>query len=230
MNEENKLLIALQKLDPDNDAHWTQTGAPMMSVLHSEDFLNSDTLTRKALTMEFPDFNRDFAADQRAAAELTEEKVGEAIDKPRVEVEGDVLVEKEIAEDVELSNEVTVGELQEKLAKLRKVQADLSVAKDKAIKAFQEAQKKADKVQLEMEALLPPEQDKHVSNAQAYLKSQKAEVEKRFQRRKVLAAKLGGVDLGELDNRSPIDKAYAAKPNPQMRRPVIPLKDEKNAE
>lgn len=60
------IIEALQKLDPQNDNHWTEDGLPRLETVK---FLSGDaSLTRQAVTAVAPDFNRE-AAKAAAGAE-----------------------------------------------------------------------------------------------------------------------------------------------------------------
>jgi hypothetical protein len=62
----DKLAAALQKLDPENDNHWTADGQPRLETLR---MLSGDTsLTREAVVTAAPTFNRD-AAKSAASGE-----------------------------------------------------------------------------------------------------------------------------------------------------------------
>ena len=51
---------ALEKLDPDNDAHWTKAGDPAMDAI--EAILGDKSVTRDDVKAADPGFNRDIAA------------------------------------------------------------------------------------------------------------------------------------------------------------------------
>lgn len=56
-DKEGQILAALQKLDPDNDAHWTTGGDPLMAVV--EELFGSDDITRAEIRAVAPAFRRD---------------------------------------------------------------------------------------------------------------------------------------------------------------------------
>jgi len=59
-----RLAAALQKLDPENDEHWTKLGKPAMAAL--EQFYGSTDFTRADVEAAIPDFNRDAARAAKA--------------------------------------------------------------------------------------------------------------------------------------------------------------------
>lgn len=67
MPDATELLKTLQKLDPTNDAHWTQNGQPNLAAV--QELANDVTIKRKDITDAAPLLNRDAAiADKNAAA------------------------------------------------------------------------------------------------------------------------------------------------------------------
>lgn len=85
------IIQALKQLDVGNDAHWTASGAPLMSVM--EELTGNSDLTRAMVTEAAPLFSRD-------SPELPEETPGDT-EQPKGDMSGETQTETppEVTED-----------------------------------------------------------------------------------------------------------------------------------
>lgn len=72
-----KLKDALSKLDPENNAHWTQTGEPALAIVNA---FSGAKYTREDVVRADPEFSRDKA--RQAATTATESTPAPATDTP----------------------------------------------------------------------------------------------------------------------------------------------------
>lgn len=61
IEKNREILVALQKLDPNEDSHWTTTGKPMLKVV--EDVYGRAGITRQDVESAAPGYNRDKALE-----------------------------------------------------------------------------------------------------------------------------------------------------------------------
>ena len=61
IEQNREILVALQKLDPNEDSHWTTTGKPMLKVV--EDVYGRAGITRQDVESAAPGYNRDKALE-----------------------------------------------------------------------------------------------------------------------------------------------------------------------
>ncbi len=80
--DEDRIMEALALLDPENDDHWTTTGLPRMDALEIaystllEDPLAEPDIKRRQVELAVPDYDRDVARTNRAAADAAAKPEG----------------------------------------------------------------------------------------------------------------------------------------------------------
>jgi len=74
------IVDALKKLDPTNDAHWTDDGLPRMDVM--KELTGNNFTTREAVTTALPGFNRASAGEQTQDGAAQASDAGGATNPP----------------------------------------------------------------------------------------------------------------------------------------------------
>jgi hypothetical protein len=207
MLDKEKILIALAKLDPLDDDHWTIDGSPKIEVVSN---LVSSTVKRQDIVNAAPDFNREKASIGEIS-QTTEKKEQENGKK-------ETKVSKE---------ELSIPEFQSKLVNLPReeleyVELSLKTQHDSVgleIKNLQEQQKRIaiaiSMTRNRIKATFPNSPDAHA--IRSFIESQSLARAARVERRQTI---LKGIRPEELDYRAPIDAAMARKTKRGFQRPV----------
>lgn len=180
----SKILEALGKLDTANDNHWTADGLPRIETVR---MLSGDqSITREQITAEAPDFSRSFAVLPGAEGTQPETKVEEAVQGESVDYAAAIeKAQAEVARLTEIRNEVDSA-----LAKATKNLDDL----------------------IDLQNAEGPVETTDTA-IQGYLASQRAVLEERARRNKVLAE--SGVTLRDIQQlipqASPLDQSLSKK-------------------
>ncbi len=179
----SKILEALSKLDTNNDNHWTADGLPRIETVRM--LAGDQGITREQITAEAPDFSRSSAAITSA----------ETPETPAVE-------EQAQAEVVDYSEAIEKAKAE--VDRLTEIRNEVNDALSKATKDLDDLidlQHKEGPVETTDTAI------------QGYLASQRAVLEERARRNKVLAE--SGVTLQDIQQLipqvSPLDQALSKK-------------------
>lgn len=215
----SNIIEALQKLDVENDKHWTMGGEPGLDTVRM--FAGNPAINRKSIEDVAPGFNRSNAAeyDFNAAAQAQgdENATGDTTPNPSDETpENDAQGSENApkAHDVEKPAEpaqvttVNLAELESELEAAEAHTAACRQALADAQAAFKQAQLDEDAVRSRVDAARPKE---NTGDAiQRYLEASKIEAQKRADALQTLRA--AGVNLNELQKAlgvSPLDAALA---------------------
>lgn len=106
----DKIIDALNKLDPNENAHWTEEGQPQLAVV--QQFAGDKNIKRKEITDAAPLFTRE-----KALADLAERNKDPVKTEPVI-----------THPPVELTSEDHLRRLQSELADLAKARADAQIA------------------------------------------------------------------------------------------------------
>lgn len=195
------ILLALGKLDPHNDNHWTGDGLPRVETVQ---LLAADqSITRGSITAAAPNFTRETAL----AAELP--APGNQAQEPPVNGSGNgtpVIKDDENGTSNEDDTEVTlVGRLERE----RKTLAEMKAVLAEANRELAEQQQLVNELEEEYEAGKPRETSQMA--IQGYLESQNRQRAKRAERVQELLSQ--GIDKKIVSSalRSPLDNARAGK-------------------
>lgn len=195
------LAQALSKLDPLNDNHWTQDGLPRLDTLKM--LTGDQTLTRDAITSQFPDYKRIGAGQVVLDPVVIAPPV---ITPPVVHVDtAKIVVEYEEADEPEMVADPS--DLEREQAYLVELEREYHDAK-----ASYEAQLAVvDRLILDAQNDLTPSSDSQLSIRQ-YLNTQQLVLKERQARMTLI--KESGIDLKRLatDLVAPIDR-----PKPRRR-------------
>ena len=179
----SKILEALGKLDPANENHWTADGLPRIETVRM--LAGDQTITREQITAEAPDFSRS-AAVVPGSEQPTPET-------PAVEQQDEVIDYSEAIEKA-----------QAEVARLTEIKNEVEAALGKATKDLDDL--------IDLQNAEGPVETTDTA-IQGYLASQRAVLEERARRNKVLAD--SGVTLadiqGLLPQSSPLDQALKQK-------------------
>lgn len=180
----SKILEALGKLDTSNDNHWTADGLPRIETVR---MLSGDqSITREQITAEAPDFSR-------SAANLP----GGEDSKPAAKVKEDVSTEV-----VDYASEIEYA--RSEVIRLTEIRNEVDAALAKATKAMDDM--------IDLQNAEGPVETTDTA-IQGYLASQRAVLEDRARRNKVLAE--SGVTLRDIQQlipqSSPLDQALSKK-------------------
>lgn len=180
----SKILEALGKLDTANDNHWTADGLPRIETVR---MLSGDqSITREQITAEAPDFSRSSAI-----------LPGGEDSKPAAKVEEDVSTEV-----VDYASEIEYA--RSEVNRLTEIRNEVDAALAKATKAMDDL--------IDLQNAEGPVETTDIA-IQGYLASQRAVLEDRARRNKVLAE--SGVTLRDIQQlipqSSPLDQALSKK-------------------
>lgn len=171
--EASKILEALKALDPKNDEHWTQQGAPSIEKVTEA---LGEPVKRKEITDAAPTFNREEAlkalepAPDQDEVVKTEPDQDEGKEDEVVKTEPDPESSAEVPEDENASDEDVVdakaklAEVDEELKALEKDLNEINAARTKLTEA-------RDKLLVELSPVL---QESFAQQHAGYLKAQKA--------------------------------------------------------
>lgn len=232
-----ELKEALQSLDPLNDNQWTGEGAPKVDTL--KELTGNPTLTRKDVTEAAPAFTRENPILE--IPEIQPEAISAAVEDEKVIKDGtnegaiDNTLDSEV--ELELGDELDLGfTREEKLPALTDFvkevvgvdeeglrEAEAYFAKEidsllEGIKLMEQRVKDLSHFKLVVTkrinviAPAPTEQESRM----AYIRNQNDLRADRVARRR----SLGFLDIKELDPRSKLDQAMAARPKPDQKRPT----------
>ena len=179
----SKILEALSKLDTNNDNHWTADGLPRIETVR---MLSGDqSITREQITAEAPDFSR-------SAAVLP----GSEDTKPETQTEA---VQAEV---VDYSD--AIEKAQAEVGRLTEIKNEVEAALAKATKDLDDL--------IDLQNAEGPVETTDTA-IQGYLASQRAVLEDRARRNKILAE--SGVTLRDIQQlipqTSPLDQALSKK-------------------
>lgn len=236
------ILTALTQLDTTNDEHWTGDGLPRLDALAK--LMHVSNVKRGDVTEAAPNFTRDNATLE--APEVPAEPTGATAmggsSDPLGPDESDVSTAQAadaddatdpagqppaitldeslegLFDDDEPANEMDEAELAVAEAKAKLEEAE--AAANEAKKVVAEAQKDVDRIVAERDANKSPHED-----MEARLTYIRRQHQMRAERAGAAHAVLKGINLENLDPRSPLDRAMARKKGFGNRgRPQMPMK------
>jgi hypothetical protein len=194
-----KILDALQKLDANNDNHWTIDGQAKLDTVKF--FASEQSLTREQLNTIAPGFNRE---SYRA---YLINKPTETVNAPANGAEsgaGTGTVEPASATSGSESGETEIEALAEKIAVEDETILELQRFQDENGKKLKEAQQRRDTLSAQYDKLIPPETNQDV--IQKYLERQKEILRQRGEM--IGAIRATGVNLevlAKMTSKSPLD-------------------------
>lgn len=232
-----QILAALQKLDVNNDAHWTQDGAPRLETVKL--FAGNQALTRDSITAAAPGFTRltAYNAQQAAqpapapaaaptpetqpSAQATPPAAPPLADPapsaaPTAEVAPVATPEFEAQQQPKFDDLSEEEQLEVIQAELKEMDRYLVTAK----KHRAELQTKADDLIIRIEKAQPQSSNQH--DIQAYLRSQNKQLEARAEQIrnvKRVESELGAKLADLVPKRAPIDAAMARRTGYGRKRP-----------
>jgi hypothetical protein len=194
-NEQDTIRAALAKLDPKNDEHWTEQGAPLLDALGL-----GKKLTRQEVTAAAPLFNRTNPVFVEAPA-----------------AEGTPPVETEVFGEVDASDEDQIRELSDACIAAHEVVEAAQRSVTQATNAMHSAQRKHDELLEKLEAARP--KHSNILGIQAVLAAQTAEREARHSI--ATQARQIGLTAALLDGRSKLDSAMGRQNKQGTQRPNL---------
>ncbi|HNQ99224.1 MAG TPA: hypothetical protein PKN52_04445 [Trueperaceae bacterium] len=209
-----KIQLALARLDPANDAHWTSDGSPRLDAIEE---LAGEKFTRRQVIDAAPQLTRESAA--AAAPGQTEQPQAPAIDQfqtglhaPQEPAQDPEFAQPEPeAKDPVLDNLYAERQsISNQIHRLRKTREDLN-------REIGELEQAHDKVSKEITAAEPLGSNQ--AGIQEYLRRQNEIRMARYQRR---AAILRDLDAKDFVGKSPLDAAMARKNSRGTQRPKLP--------
>jgi hypothetical protein len=230
-----QILAALQKLDVNNDAHWTQDGMPRLETVRL--FAGNQALTRDDITKAVPDFTRLAAYNAQQAAQAAPAPVAAATPEtqpgaqdtpsaappladpappaapPVVEATQELAP---LAHDIAWEDMTKEEQLEIVNAELADVERYLEVAKKQRVKL----QQQRDDLLLAIDKETP--KNSNQLDIKAYLASQNKLLEQRAQQIrnvKKVEAELGARLSDLVPKRSPIDQAMSRRTGYGRKRP-----------
>lgn len=216
------LKAALAQLDPQNDAHWTNDGAPRIDVVAK--LAGMPGLKRGDLTAAAPHFGRDHPIlDNIVAApqgqpedERPDEGSGEA---PSPTEDPSLGLQDEEGDEVDDLFQPDIDEVEVNLRKARREVEKATAAMEAAKRELAAANAAQDKAILARERVQSPNANQEAIGA--YLKRQNEVRAQRAKARATLVAR--GFDETIMSGRAPLDNAMARKATRGQQRPVRPL-------
>ncbi|AUR88710.1 coil containing protein [Vibrio phage 2.117.O._10N.261.45.E9] len=167
-----KLQEALLKLDPTNEDHWTQDGAPLLGLLTD---LCGFKVTREAVTKHAPSFSRSNPTVDTKDDAVDETPTPEAPTIPVEDGDLDITVPVTPTVDPEAAS-ATVKEFATKLeeleAKVTEARKAHEAAKDALVKATEE-------MNAEVRKHMPTADERRAANANSIKRFQKSELKRR---------------------------------------------------
>lgn len=124
---------ALESLDPGNDEHWTQDGAPLLEVLSE---MVGDKVSRGQVTKNYPQFTRENPVIE--SEEVEDESTEEESAEPEESEAPELGKEAQAVEKATRKRDKMVEKVEEARAKLTEAQEEL----DEACKKYDEANPK----------------------------------------------------------------------------------------
>lgn len=243
----SQILTALKALDVTNDNHWTADGLPRLDTVKM--LASNQSLTREAVSAAAPGFTRATAstyAAQPAGGETSTPaqaaQPGPQGDNPQGQggntpdpanasgvapqsanasevasnFSGGETEQPEVADRLADGND-EIAALEAELEETSEYVEQIRVHLNEVLRSFEQARAREDSLREKLDALRPKDDD---TNAiQAYLASQRRQLEDRAARKKLIRE--SGLDLKELarDLKAPIDAAMARKTGRGSRRP-----------
>lgn len=224
MATEEQIKAALDRLDPANHDHWTNTSAPRMDVL--QDFTGDPQLTRKQVTQVAPNFSRDTAGkqlpDSPGVSEATEQGT---VSPPLVEQAPSETDETDDREDqVDDAPTSEEGELTDLLAKADAELAQAEEFLNSRRKEVEKIRERRDQLVQQRDRAKTPHDDQ--VERMRFIRSQ---AEARAARAGEAAlAKRMTLEAKGLASSSPLDQSMSSRPGRgQDRPPARPLKNTK---
>jgi hypothetical protein len=190
------LIEALQLLDPTNDAHWTQDGAPRIDVL--KELTGDQELSRAMIVNAAPEFSRAAAAASAAPPSVV------AASETKTETP-DVVVE----EQEEFSE--PKGEIELAREELQAIEQEIAERREDINERSRELQKRVDRQDELIKLLDDTAGSSHMrnqDNIMQFLASQQRQREMRAAQRRVV---LQNLDPSSLDPRSKLDQSFSRK-------------------
>lgn len=187
--QQNPILEALSRLDPNDDAHWTADGAPRVDVM--QELTGLKDLSRADIIAVAPEFTRGSLLAPTQSVEESQE--GGEKEEPGDELE--LLRER---------HDEVAAKIAEKKAQLNAISKEIV-----------ELTKEQDELIKQME----PGNPSHRQNQQNIMEFLASEARKRAERHQQRVALLKGIDPATLDPRSRIDQAFARKNTRGAQRP-----------
>lgn len=230
-----QILAALQKLDVNNDAHWTQDGMPRLETVRL--FAGNQALTRDDITKAVPDFTRLSAYNAQQAAQAAPAPVAAATPETQPGAQDTPLAAPPLADpappaappvveatqelaplahDIAWEDMTKEEQLEIINAELADVERYLEVAKKQRVKL----QQQRDDLILAIDKNTP--QSSNQLDIKAYLASQNKLLEQRAQQIrnvKKVEAELGARLSDLVPKRSPIDQAMSRRTGYGRKRP-----------
>ena len=187
---------ALQKLDFENDEHWTSDGLPMISALKE---ITGTELTRQQITQADPEFNRQSLVNQGYEEDA--------------DTSSDAVEEESQSEEVKENPEIEILALE-----ISNLEEKIKVDKE-SIKTFQDgivAKQKSLAIAKGKFSVLCPKKT-NTQSIQSYLKQENKNRMIRHEERKKV---LGNLNPKDFTAMSPIDAALARRRTRGSQRPV----------
>lgn len=225
MTQAAAIIEALRALDPTNDNHWTADGQPRLDTVK---MLASDpSITREAVTLALPGFNRTKSTNGDGAAPLpppppkAAQQAAQPVEKASPgKANGAVEPAPQPIEKLE-SKDVVLSALQEELVEAEKETQEARTAKEQTNRWFEEARAREDVIRLKLEELTA--KDNTPNAIQSYLESQKQLLSDRADRKRMIAeAGISLRDLSKSISAAPIDQSMARRTGRGGSRPQFP--------
>lgn len=214
-----QIFAALQKLDVNNDSHWTQDGMPRLETVRL--FAANQALTRDDITKSAPDFTRLVAYNTQQASQAAPATVTAAVPQTQPSAQDTQAVGQSAVDPVpsaaaefcDMTNVEQLAAVEEELAQLDKY--------------METAKKHRTKLQLRKDDLVsaidketPRHSNQH--DIQAYLRSQNKLLEQRaaqIANVKKVEGELGARLSDLVPKRAPIDAAMSRRSGYGRKRP-----------
>lgn len=234
------ITLALKKLDPTNDDHWTSDGAPRMDAVHA--VAEDESITRKQVTDAWPEFNREVAAAQDVEepkeGNAPEEKPSETeAEKPK-EAEASQEGEKQASEEDPKEGEKQASETEHaehrRVVQLDKVQEEYEALSEEIVELQAQVRALQEKLKVknhQLTMLAPlvktPGYD-HREDQKARMDYIKSQTRNRAERAGSAAEVLSKLNLANV-GKSPLDQAMARKTQRGTQRPQYPAPKSREA-
>lgn len=217
---------AIEKLDPDNDEHWTQQGLPKLEPLVE---MLGKPVTRKEVEQVAPDANRDEArelkelmgdmAEEEPEVQVQAEKPEEPVkpEEPMHPAHSDGVVPEPMSEEEkqQLIND-QVKALQEAIDKWSEFVSDTNKVMEKAKQDILDAEAHLQGLQEEYNKLQPK-----TTNQQEIAMYLASANRQRTERGRIKQEIFKGINPADFDPRAPIDQAFARKNKRGAQRPIF---------
>jgi hypothetical protein len=230
VTQADAIVKALRALDTANDNHWTVDGQPRLDIV--KNLAADQSITRDMVTLALPGFTRTKARElaETPAAPPPPPTAQAPVSAPQPQsppaqgVATPAPAAPAVAAPIpveEMSREQMISALQEELADAEADTEDARKALEHMKKLFEDARKHEDSIRVKLDGF----RSKHdnTNAIQDYLASQRALLDERGQRRRMVAE--AGVNLRELSkamSAAPIDQAMARRTGRGGSRPKFP--------